>query len=57
MMEQRQSSATRYLGCSGNVPVFSDDFAAGGKPQTDVQEQPTRSDDGKEEESTPSIAA
>jgi hypothetical protein len=56
-MEPKQSSGTRYLGCSGNVPVFSDDFAAGGKPKTDDQEQPTKSDGGKEEESAPAIAA
>jgi hypothetical protein len=57
-MELKQSSGTRYLGCSGNVPIFSDNFAAAGdKPRTDAQEQPTRCSDEKQEDSTSAIAA
>jgi len=57
-VKPKQNSGTRYLGCSGNVPIFSDNFsAAGANPKADDQEQPTRNSDGKEEESTSSIAS
>lgn len=57
-MEVKQISGTRYLGCSGNLLIFSDNLAATGeRPKTDAQEQPTRCCDTKEEESLSVIAA
>jgi len=57
-MEVEPISRTRYLGCSGNVPIFSDDLAAAGWPKADDQEPPAGSADGKENtESTSAIAA
>jgi len=29
-VKPKQNSGTRYLGCSGNVPIFSDNFSASG---------------------------
>jgi len=49
-MEAKQISGTRYLGCSGNLLIFSDNLAAAGdKSKTDAQEQPARRNDTKEE--------
>lgn len=56
-MERKQTSITRYLGCSGNVLIFSDNSAADGdKTKTDAQEQP-KSDTKEEEEETSSAIA
>lgn len=57
-MEVKQISGTRYLGCSGNLLIFSDNLAATvEKSKTDVQEQPARCSDTKEEETLSVIAA
>jgi hypothetical protein len=55
--EQKESSGTRYLGCSGNVPIFSDNLAAAGdKPDAHVNEQATNCH-AKNEEPARAIAA
>ena len=57
-MEVKQISGTRYLGCSGNLLIFSDNLAATvEKSKTDVQEQPARCSDTKEEGTLSVIAA
>ncbi|MFZ0860920.1 MAG: hypothetical protein WAN18_09585 [Candidatus Sulfotelmatobacter sp.] len=56
-MEVKPISGVRYLGCSGNLLIFSDNLAAGEKSKTDAQEQPARCSDTKEEETLSVIAA
>ncbi len=57
-MEVKQISGTRYLGCSGNLLIFSDNLAATGEnSKTGAQEQPARGSDTKEEETLSVIAA
>jgi hypothetical protein len=56
-MDPKRTSSPRYLGCSGNVPIFSDNLAAAGdKPKTDDQEQPTGCSDTKEEQTLSTAA-
>jgi hypothetical protein len=57
-MELKQISGTRYLGCSGNLLIFSDNLAATGeRSKTDAQEQLTRCSETKKEEAPSTIAA
>lgn len=49
-MEPKRTSGTRYLGCSGNLLIFSDNLAAAEMPKADSQEQPTKCSDANEEE-------
>lgn len=57
-MEVKPISGTRYLGCSGNLMIFSDNLAATGeKSKTEAQEQLARCSDTKEEQTLSVIAA